>query len=118
MEHKDSYVYPAIIQHADDGITVWFPDLLGCVTNGATDEEALFHAAEALTGYMVVLEEDNDPIPDPTLVTHISTSPGQAITLITADLHLRHYAGDKIPTFQRVVVRASAGQKRWRLNQN
>ncbi len=41
---KKYYVYPAIFNYADDGISVKFPDLPGCLTFGYSDEEACAHS--------------------------------------------------------------------------
>ena len=38
---KDCYVYPAIFTYEDDGISVEFPDLPGCLTCADTTEEAI-----------------------------------------------------------------------------
>lgn len=40
---KDRYIYPALFDYDDDGITVTFPDLPGCITCGNTDEEGSYH---------------------------------------------------------------------------
>ena len=40
---KDRYTYPAVFHYADDGISVEFPDLPGCLTFGNTTEEAMKH---------------------------------------------------------------------------
>ena len=45
---KDRYAYPAIFHYATDGISVEFPDLPGCITCGATTDEAMNMAKEAL----------------------------------------------------------------------
>ena len=37
---KDSYLYPAIFKYGEDGITITFPDLPGCISCGKNDEEA------------------------------------------------------------------------------
>ena len=48
----------------EGGYSVTFPDIPGCITKGATKEEALKNAKEALE---LVLEEylDGRPLPDP-----------------------------------------------------
>ena len=60
---KDRYIYPALFHFAEDGISVEFPDLPGCLTCGDTDEEALAMAKEALALHLYGLEEDNESIP-------------------------------------------------------
>jgi len=85
---QESYIYPAIFTYADDGISVEFPDLPGCVTCGETEEEAFRMAQDALEGYLCVLEEDGDPIPTPSLVAQLHLGPSQAAVLIRANMLL------------------------------
>ena len=60
--------YKAKIEKDDDGYSVIFPDLLGCLSYGSTLKEAREHAIEALDLY---LEEANDPKwPLPKSVNH------------------------------------------------
>ncbi|MBC7765439.1 MAG: type II toxin-antitoxin system HicB family antitoxin, partial [Hyphomonadaceae bacterium] len=63
---KDFYIYPAISHYAEDGISISFPNLAGCLSCAQTDEEALLMAKDVLKGYLVVCEEDGDEIPHPT----------------------------------------------------
>ena len=62
---QNKYIYPAIFDFDEDGITVTFPDLPGCITCGDNQEEALKNAKEVLELYMYSLEEDNETIPQP-----------------------------------------------------
>ena len=83
---QETYIYPAIFTYADDGISVEFPDLPGCLTCGDTVEEAFRMAQEALEGYLSILEEDGDPIPAPTPVQRLCPGPCQAVMLIRANM--------------------------------
>jgi len=83
---RDSYVYPAILTVAADGVSVEFPDLPGCLTCGATIEEAIAMAEEALTLHLRGLDEDGDPIPEPTSISQLATAPGQIPVLIAANV--------------------------------
>ena len=40
--------YRAVFEYSDDGITVFFPDLKGCITEGDTRTEAYENAIDAL----------------------------------------------------------------------
>ena len=60
---KDFYVYPGIFTFDDDGISVEFPDLPGCLTCGDTIEEAI-------------------QIPTPTPIKNIEYDKTQALILI------------------------------------
>lgn len=65
MAKKDVYRFWAAFHYAEEGVSVRFPDLPGCNTSGDTAEEAHAAAREALEGFMYVMEQDSDPIPDP-----------------------------------------------------
>ncbi|MBP5212702.1 MAG: type II toxin-antitoxin system HicB family antitoxin [Pyramidobacter sp.] len=45
---KDTCIYPAIFDFADDGISIEFPDLPGCLPCAHSQEEAVKNAREAL----------------------------------------------------------------------
>ena len=40
------------------------PSLPGCVSQGATREEAICNIKEAIEGYVLALEEDGFPVPE------------------------------------------------------
>jgi len=55
-----------------------FPDFPGCVTAGATLEEARLMAAEALALHVEGITEDGDAIPEPSPLDAIMADPGNA----------------------------------------
>ncbi|AIQ63329.1 pilus assembly protein HicB [Paenibacillus stellifer] len=65
MSKKDVYRFWALLDTAEEGISVRFPDLPGCLTAADTAEEAHAAAREALEGFLYVMEQDGDAIPDP-----------------------------------------------------
>ncbi len=67
--------YPAVIERADDGFSVFFPDLPGCTSAGATVQEAALAAEEALSGHLAVSIEYGDVIPGPTELDIIARDP-------------------------------------------
>ena len=79
---KDRYIYPAVFHYADDGISVEFPDLPGCLTCGDNTEEALSMAKEALELHLYGMERDNDEIPAPSDLTAIKLGSNEQIVLI------------------------------------
>ena len=81
---KDLYVFPAIFDVSNDGISVEFPDLPGCFTCGDTIEEAYKNAKEALELHIYGMEKDNDYIPDPTPLNKIKLETNQSVMLIEA----------------------------------
>ena len=60
---KEVYIYPAIFSFGSGGYTVTFPNLPGCITQGADVREALAMAKEAMELYIFCLEEDNPKNP-------------------------------------------------------
>ncbi|WP_027363656.1 type II toxin-antitoxin system HicB family antitoxin [Desulfotruncus alcoholivorax] len=79
---KDRYIYPAIFDYADDGISISFPDFPGCFSCADSDEEAISMAKEALGLHLYSMEEDNDEIPDPTPISKIKLESDQVVVLI------------------------------------
>ena len=51
-------------EEPEGGFTVTVPALPGCVTYGEDLDHALSMAKEAIEGYVSVLKESNEPIPD------------------------------------------------------
>ena len=60
---KTKHKYPAIFTYAEDGISIEFPDLPGCITCADTEEEAIQMAKEVLKLWMQELEKNKDPYP-------------------------------------------------------
>lgn len=56
-----TYEFYAIFNYADDGISIDFPDLPGCISCGYSDDEALKMAKEALELYLDCMSEDEIP---------------------------------------------------------
>jgi len=79
---KDRYMYPAIFSYAADGITIEFPDLPGCLPCGKTTEEALKNAKEAMALHLWGIENDNEPIPEPTSIDKIKLKQNQVVVLV------------------------------------
>jgi predicted RNase H-like HicB family nuclease len=57
--------YPAIVEQAGKGYSVFFPDLPGCTSAGASLQEAARNAEEALATHVALAAEHGDPIPAP-----------------------------------------------------
>jgi len=72
-----TFFYPAYFRRTDSGTySVDFPDLPGCVSAGATLEEALSMAREALSLHLYGMIEDGDAIPEPSDPTAVVAEPG------------------------------------------
>lgn len=60
---KIKHSYPAIFDYAEDGISIEFPDLPGCLSCADTEEEAIQMAKEALNLWTKELEKNKDQLP-------------------------------------------------------
>ena len=68
--------YPAIVEAGDQpGFGVFFPDLPGCVSAGATVQEAAARAEEALALHLAGMVEDGETLPDPTPLDRLPADP-------------------------------------------
>ncbi len=68
--------YIALIhKDGDSDFGVSFPDLPGCVTAGATLDEARDLAAEALAFHLEGLEQDGEAIPEPSSLESVMADP-------------------------------------------
>ena len=79
---KDCYVYPAIFTYEDDGISVEFPDLPGCLTCVDATEEAIKMAKEALGLHLYGIEEENETLPVASNIRDLSLEKNQIPILI------------------------------------
>ena len=79
---RDRYIFPAVFNYADDGISISFPDLPGCFSCGDTDEEAISMAEEVLGLHLYSMEQDDDPIPEPSRGENINLEPNERIFLV------------------------------------
>lgn len=82
MTQKDKYIYPAIFTYADDGISIEFPDLPGCLPCADSTDEAFKNAKEAMALHLYTSEQDNELLPEPTSIDKIKTGSNQIVTLI------------------------------------
>lgn len=77
---QNRYTYPAIFSYNSNGISVEFPDILGCFTFGDTQEEALEMAKEAMAAHLSRLEKNELPIA--TSLNKLKTEANQATVLV------------------------------------
>ena len=68
-------VYPAIVERAGDGFSVFFPDLPGCTSAGGTEQEAFINAEEALAGHLLVSAQHGDEVGEPSSLDDIPHDP-------------------------------------------
>ncbi|WP_347270970.1 type II toxin-antitoxin system HicB family antitoxin [Rhizorhabdus histidinilytica] len=67
--------YPAIVERASKGYSVFFPDLPGCTSAGATLQEAARAAEAALDGHLIVTAEAGEALPDPSDLDDVERDP-------------------------------------------
>lgn len=79
---KNNYNFIATFHQADDGISIEFQDLPGCIPCADTMEEALKNAKEALGLHLWGMEQDKEEIPEPTPLSDIALSEGDIPVLI------------------------------------
>lgn len=79
---KDRYFYPAVFTYEDgQEIAVVYPDL-DVATSGTDDHDALLSARELLGIVLFGLEEDGEPIPEPTPLSKVSLAPNERAVLV------------------------------------
>ena len=76
------YKYYGVFEKESDGISVSFPDLKGCLTCGDDLLEAVKMAEDALGGYLLLSEEDNEEIPTPSSPAQIELPDGASLILV------------------------------------
>jgi predicted RNase H-like HicB family nuclease len=79
---KSRYTFPAIFHFADDGISIEYPDLPGCLSCADTEEEAFKMAKEVLQLHLYGMEQDKDIIPEPSKIKDIRLEENETVVLI------------------------------------
>lgn len=67
--------YPAIIERAGSGYSVFFPDLPGLTSGGDNLQDAALAAEEALSGHLALAAEHGDQIAPPSDLGAIERDP-------------------------------------------
>ena len=80
----DHYIFPAIFNYADDGISISFPDLPGCLSCGDDQKEAMYMAQDVLAGFLSLMEDEGESSPEPSDLRSIHTEPNEAVVLVDA----------------------------------
>lgn len=81
---KDNYAFPAVFDIAEDGISIFFPDLPGCLPCAHSMEEAFKNAKEALQLHLYGMEEDEEDIPASSNPADIKCEQNQVLAMIEA----------------------------------
>ncbi len=77
--------YPALIDGEKGTYGVSFPDIPGVVAMGATMNEALLNAQEAILDYVIETEKTGNEIVFPSLIEKVEAPAGVALVLIPLD---------------------------------
>ena len=67
------------------GYKVRIPDVSGCVTSGTNIAETLNNIKDALAACLCTLEDNNDPVPEPSLPENIACDEQSIIALVEVD---------------------------------
>ena len=81
------YIYTATFIPSDDGKKFYarVPDLPGCITTGSCLSDAIKQITDAASGWLVVAEDNNDPIASPTPQSLLDVPEGAIKSLIEID---------------------------------
>ena len=79
------YTFTAVITPEDGKFYVRVPDITGCVTTGRDIEDAVAQITDALSGCLVVWEDQGIPIPPATAQKNIPHDAADVLTLVSAD---------------------------------
>ena len=81
------YIYPAVFHKNDDGsLTIVYPDLPGCISEGKDLSNALCMAQAALSEWIEFLADEKAQIPPPSEVEGIAAKRGEFVSLIRCEL--------------------------------
>ena len=79
---KDRYSFIAVVYTDDDGVSVEFPDLPGCIPCAESIDEAVENAREALGLHLWGMEQDGETIPEPSAIKEIKVEDGGVPMLV------------------------------------
>ena len=79
------YTSTAVMTPEDGKCYVRVPDIAGCVTTGKDDEDAVVQITDALSGCLVVWEDQGLAIPQPTPQPEIDHGAADVLTLVSVD---------------------------------
>ncbi len=80
--YSDYCAYPVFFYYDEDGISIEFPDLPGCLPCADSSEEAFRNAKEALGVHLHGMEKDGDPMPVPTPVHELRPEAGGVVAMV------------------------------------
>ena len=80
--------FAVVHKDPDSDYGVSFPDLPGCISAGATLDEARAMASEALAMHLEALRDDGEPLPIPSSLESVASSvdAGDAMAIILVEV--------------------------------
>lgn len=82
-----SFVYPAIFHANEDGTyTITFPDLPGCITEGKSQENAIYMAQDAMAAWLEYILEHKEPTPAASDLRLLNVDPDEFASLVCAEV--------------------------------
>lgn len=84
---KMKYIYTATFTPNENGTKYYcrVPDLPGCITTGDTLEDAISMITDAVSGWLVVAEDEGNHIPNPSTQDELDVPCGTFCSLICVD---------------------------------
>ena len=81
------YIYTALFTPIEDGSGYYakVPDLPGCITTGNSLSDAIDQITDAMSAWLVVAEDEGEPITPPSPQEKLSVDAGTICSLISAD---------------------------------
>lgn len=81
------YIYTALFTPIEDGSGYYakVPDLPGCITTGNSLSDAIDQITDAMSAWLVVAEDEGEPITPPSPQENLSVDAGTICSLISAD---------------------------------
>lgn len=81
------YIYTALFTPIEDGsgYYVKVPDLPGCITTGNSLSDAIDQITDAMSAWLVVAEDEGEPIAPPTPQEQLANDSDSICSLISAD---------------------------------
>lgn len=79
---KDMYIFPCVFIYEDNGVSIYFPDLDGCVSHGENETAAFINAREALSLHLYGMEQDCEDIPPPSSLKEIQLDENEKALLV------------------------------------
>lgn len=81
------YIYTALFTSIEDGSGYYakVPDLPGCITTGNSLSDAIDQITDAMSAWLVVAEDEGEPITPPSPQEKLSVDAGTICSLISAD---------------------------------